>query len=301
MQKIIESENPHSGRIQKVTTVAVVVFHLMAAWALFTFNWQNLIAAAIIWWISNSWGIGMGYHRLLTHGGFKAPKFVEYFLTLCGTLALQAGALNWVTSHRLHHAFTETEKDPHSPRDGTFWAHIGWLLRGTALDHEEATIRRYAPDLLKDKFHVFVSKYFYVTTIVVGVILLLIGGWSMVLWGIFLRQVIGWHTTFLVNSATHLWGTRRFETNDDSRNNGLIAALTFGEGWHNNHHAHPRSARHGLAWYEFDLNWMQIRFLEKIGLVKKVHAFELKGEEFIPSRRNAPTEPALLSKTVNFR
>jgi stearoyl-CoA desaturase (delta-9 desaturase) len=248
VENIIESKNARSGRVQKVTTIAVIVFHLMAVWALFTFSWQNLLAAAIIWWISNSWGIGMGYHRLLTHGGFKAPKFIEYFLTLCGTLALQAGALNWVTSHRIHHAFTETEKDPHSPRDGTFWAHIGWLLRGTALDHKQETIRRYSPDLLKDKFHVVVSKHFYVTTIVVGLILLLIGGWSMVLWGIFLRQVFGWHTTFLVNSATHLWGTRRFETHDDSRNNGLVAALTFGEGWHNNHHAHPRSARHGLAW-----------------------------------------------------
>ena len=279
MQKTIELEGSQSGRIQKITTIAVIVFHLMAVWALFAFSWQNLFAAAIIWWISNSWGIGMGYHRLLTHGGFKAPKFIEYFLTLCGTLALQAGALNWVTSHRLHHAFTETEKDPHSPRDGTFWAHIGWLMRGTALDHEAETIRRFAPDLLKDKFHVVVSKYFYVSTIVAGLILWAIGGWSMVLWGIFLRQVFGWHTTFLVNSATHLWGTRRFETHDDSRNNGLIAALTFGEGWHNNHHAHPRSARHGLAWYEIDINWLQIRFLEKIGLAKKVHVFELKSEK----------------------
>ena len=101
------------------------------------------------------------------------------------------------------------------------------------------------------------------TTIIVGVILLLIGGWSMVLWGIFLRQVFGWHMTFLVNSATHLWGTRRFETHDDSRNNALIAALTWGEGWHNNHHAHPRSARHGLNWKEIDINWLQIKLMKK--------------------------------------
>ena len=108
------------------------------------------------------------------------------------------------------------------------------------------------------------SKYYYVTPIIAAVILFFIGGFSMVLWGIFLRQVIGWHSTWLVNSATHLWGSRRFDTRDDSRNNGLIAALTFGEGWHNNHHAHPRSARHGLTWYEFDVNWLQIKFLEKI-------------------------------------
>ena len=278
MQNILESENSPSEGIQWITSIAVIAFHLMAIWALFTFSWQNLIAAVIVWWATNSWGIGMGYHRLLTHGGYKTPKIVEYFLTVCGTLALQSGSLQWVTTHRMHHAFTETERDPHSPRDGTFWAHIGWLMRGTALSHDRKTVRRYAPDLLKDQFHVVVSKYFFVTTIIAAAILFIIGGWTMVLWGIFLRQVIGWHSTFLVNSATHLWGTRRFDTPDDSRNNALVAALTFGEGWHNNHHAHPRSARHGLARHEFDINWIQIRFLEKMGLAKKVYAFELEEE-----------------------
>ena len=284
MQNIIESKDSQSSRIQWDTTIVIVVFHLMALWAIFSFSWQNALAAAIVWWITNSWGIGMGYHRLLTHGGYKAPKWLEYFLTVCGTLALQSGSLQWVTTHRMHHAFTETKRDPHSPRDGTFWAHIGWLMRGTALSHSAETVRRYAPDLRRDKFHVFISRYFFVTTIIAAVILFLIGGWKMVLWAIFLRQVCGWHSTFLVNSATHLWGTRRFATNDDSHNNGLIAALTFGEGWHNNHHAHPRSARHGLAWYEVDINWMQIRFLEKIGLAKKVHHFDLEKENLNPAR-----------------
>ncbi len=284
MQNIIELKNSKSERIQWDTSIVIIVFHVMAIWALFTFSWQNVLAAAIVWWVTNSWGIGMGYHRLLTHGGYKTPKFVEYFLTVCGTLALQSGSLQWVTTHRMHHAFTETENDPHSPRDGTFWAHIGWLMRGTALTHDEETVRRFAPDLLKDKFHVFVSRYFFATTIIAAVIIFLIGGWSMVLWAICLRQVVGWHSTFLVNSATHLWGTRRFETLDDSRNNALIAALTFGEGWHNNHHAFPRSARHGLAWYEFDINWMQIKLLEKIGLARKVHAINLKKENLTPAR-----------------
>jgi fatty-acid desaturase len=276
VQKAIELKDAKSKQIQWVTATAVIIFHIMAAWALFTFSWQNLIAAAITWWIAGSWGIGMGYHRLLTHGGFKTSKFVEYFLTLCGTLGLQSGSLNWVTTHRKHHAFTETEKDPHSPRNSAFWAHIGWILRGTAQNQSEESVKRYAPDLLKDKFHVAVSKYYYVTPILAGALLFAIGGWSMVLWGIFLRQVVGWHSTWLVNSATHLWGTRRFETNDDSRNNVLVAALTFGEGWHNNHHAKPRSAKHGLAWYEFDVNWIQIKLLEKIGLAKNVYAFELQ-------------------------
>ena len=279
MQNVIELNQAHSSKIQWTTITAVTIFHVLAIVALFTFSWSNLIAALITWWIAGSWGIGIGYHRLLTHRGFKAPKFVEYFLTFCGTLGLQSGAINWVATHRMHHAFTETEKDPHSPRTGTYWSHMGWIFRGTAQNQPEALQLRYAPDLMKDKVHVFMSKYYWVTPIIAGAILFAIGGISMVLWGSILRQVIGWHSTWLVNSATHLWGTRRFETRDDSRNNALVAALTFGEGWHNNHHANPRSAKHGLTWFEFDVNWVQIKFLEKLGLVKDVHAFELEDQE----------------------
>jgi fatty-acid desaturase len=279
MQNVVELKQVKSDQIQWVTMTFVAVFHIMAIGALFTFSWANFVAALITWWIAGSWGIGMGYHRLLTHRGFKTPKVIEYFLAFCGTLGLQSGAINWVTTHRIHHGFTETDKDPHSPRNGTYWAHMGWIFRGTAQNQDEATQWRYSPDLMKDKVHVFMSKYYYVTPIIAAVILYNIGGFSMVLWGIFLRQVIGWHSTWLVNSATHLWGSRRFETRDDSRNNGLIAALTFGEGWHNNHHAHPRSAKHGLAWYEFDVNWLQIKLLEKVGLAKEVFAFEIESEK----------------------
>ena len=288
MQNVVELKQVKSNQIQWVTMSVVTAFHVLAIGALFTFSWANLAAAAITWWIAGSWGIGMGYHRLLTHRGFKTSKFVEYFLTFCGTLGLQSGAINWVTTHRIHHGFTETDKDPHSPRNGTYWAHMGWIFRGTAQNQTEATQQRYAPDLVKDKVHVFLSNYYWVTPILAALILLavgtsltgtLFGGFSMVLWGIFLRQVIGWHSTWLVNSATHLWGTRRFETHDDSRNNGLIAALTFGEGWHNNHHAHPRSAKHGLAWYEFDVNWLQVKLMEKLGLVQQVYAYQLEDEK----------------------
>ncbi len=230
----------------------------------------------ITWWIAGSWGIGLGYHRLLTHRGFKAPKWLEYFLSTCGTLALQSGPLAWVTTHRVHHAFTETEKDPHSPRNGTYWAHMGWIFRGTAQNQSEATMQRYSPDLTRDNVHRVLNKYYYVTSIVAGIAMFAIGGWTMVLWGIFLRTVVGWHATWLVNSATHMWGTRRFETRDDSRNNSLIAAITFGEGWHNNHHAYPRSARHGLTWKELDLNWIQIRLLEKLGLARSVYAYSIE-------------------------
>jgi sn-1 stearoyl-lipid 9-desaturase len=258
------------------TFIGVTIFHVLAVVALFSFSWANLTAAIVLWWIAGSLGIGVGYHRLLTHRGFKTPKWVEYTLSVLGTLAIQSGPLSWVTTHRIHHAFTETEKDPHSPRFGTYWGHIGWIFRGTAQNQSFATMQRYCPDFANDRFHQILDRYYYVPTIILAIGLFAIGGLSMVLWGVFLKTVINWHFTWLVNSATHMWGTRRFETRDDSRNNGLIAAITWGEGWHNNHHAHPRSAKHGLAWYEIDINWIQIWALEKMGLASDVFAYDHK-------------------------
>jgi fatty-acid desaturase len=142
--------------------------------------------------------------------------------------------------------------------------------------------------LTKIVSRLLLDKYYYVPIIIVAIGLFAIGGFSMLLWGVALRIVMGWHFTWLVNSATHLWGTRRFDTRDDSRNNGLIAAVTFGEGWHNNHHAHPRSARHGLTWAEFDVNWVQIRLLEKLGVVSSVYAYSEKAKE--PSSNRFATQ-----------
>ena len=280
MQNVVEFTKPQKkDKINWNTLTAVVLFHIAGIAALFFFSWQNLAAALVLWWLAGSLGIGVGYHRLLTHRGFTTPKWVEYALSIFGTLAVQSGPLTWVTTHRLHHAFTETDKDPHSPRHGTYWAHMGWIFRGTAQNQSWATMVRYCPDITKDKFQVVLNKYYWVPTVIVAAGLYAIGGFSMVLWGIGLKTVFGWHFTWLVNSATHLWGTRRFETRDDSRNNALIAAVTFGEGWHNNHHAHPRSAKHGLAWYEFDINWIQIRALEIVGLAKSVYAYDEKSEK----------------------
>ena len=277
VQNIVDFKAKREG-LNWDSFIAIGIFHVLAIGALFTFSWANLAAFLFMWWFAGSLGIGLGYHRLLTHRGFKAPKWLEYFFTFCGTLALQAGAVKWVTTHRIHHAHTETDKDPHSPRNGTYWAHIGWIMRGTSQEHDDATIRKYAPDLIKDPVIVFLSRWYWASAILAGIVLFLIGGFSMVLWGVFARTVFGWHMTWLVNSATHLWGTRRFETRDDSTNNALIAAVTWGEGWHNNHHAQPTSAKHGLAWYEFDINWMTIWLLQKVGLVTDVRVYNL-GEQ----------------------
>ena len=258
----------HAGddQINWVTAIFMFLFHAGAVAALFFFTWKAFFVACFLWWVSGSLGIGMSYHRLLTHRGYKTPKWVEYFLTVCATLALEGGPIFWVATHRIHHQKSDREGDPHTPREGTWWAHMGWILTGEGLHHDAAILSKYCPDLCKDRVHVFLSNWHWISNVVVGLGLLALGGIPYVLWGIFFRTTVGLHTTWLVNSATHIWGSRRFTTRDDSTNNWWVALLTFGEGWHNNHHAHPVSARHGLAWYELDLNWIGISTLRLLGL-----------------------------------
>lgn len=266
----MQSSSKPDVRINWNTAIFLGLFHIGAIAAFFFFSWKWLVIALILNWVAGSLGIGVGFHRLLTHRGFQTPKWLEYFLTVCGMLALQGGAINWVVTHRIHHAFTEKSGDPHSPRDGVWWSHIGWILRGTSQQHPESVMRRYGPDLMKDPVQVWLNRLYFMPLIISGFILLAIGGWTALCWGVFFRVVYGLHVTWLVNSATHLWGTRRFATTDDSKNNWWVAILAYGEGWHNNHHAFPTAARHGLFWYEIDVNWIAIRALQLLGLVKSV-------------------------------
>ena len=262
-------------KINWVTASVMALFHLGALAAPFFFTWKALGVAIALWWISGSLGIGMGYHRLLTHRGYKTPKWLEYFLTLCGTLALEGGPIFWVATHRIHHRFSDQEGDPHSPIHGKWWAHAGWMLTGTAMHHDPETLAHYVPDLAQDKFYVWISKYHYVPMIVLAAALFAIGGLPFLMWGIFVRTVVLLHCTWAVNSIAHIWGSRRFVTRDLSTNNFYIALLTFGESWHNNHHAHPVSSSHGMAWYEVDLNWYAIWTLKKLGLARDVYRVSL--------------------------
>jgi sn-1 stearoyl-lipid 9-desaturase len=270
--RIDDLQKKQSGEdeINWVTASFMGLFHLGAVAALFFFTWKALWIAIFLWWVSGSLGIGMGYHRLLTHRGYKTPKWVEYFLTFCATLALEGGPIFWVATHRIHHQYSDREGDPHSPLDGKWWSHMGWILTGKSMHHDTTTLARYVPDLAKDKFHVWITKYHYVPITALGIGLFAFGGLPILLWGLFMRTVVGLHATWMVNSATHLWGSRRYVTRDRSTNNLWVALLTFGEGWHNNHHAHPVSARHGLRWYEVDFNWYGIWVLKKLGLARQV-------------------------------
>ena len=271
-----------NGRINWITAIVMGLFHVGAIAALFCFSWTHLAVFCVMYFLAINVGIGMCYHRLLTHRGYRTPKWLEYFITACGTMALEGGPIFWVATHRVHHQNSDHDGDPHTPHDGTWWSHAGWILSGRALHSETALLGRYAPDLTRDKGHLWLSKYHYLPLVVTGLLQIalgaalaptggrILGAFTMVLWGTFLRVVVGLHSTWLVNSATHMFGSRRFETKDDPRNSWWVALLTGGEGWHNNHHAHPVSARHGLTWYEFDINYYGIWLLGKIGLAEKI-------------------------------
>jgi len=276
-----------SDEFNWVFFVTIALFHLLAVAAIvqsaFHWRWSPVAVFFAVWLVGQNVGIGMSYHRQLTHRGYVTPKWLEYVMAACGTMALQGGPLYWVAVHRMHHQYTDKPGDPHSPRDGAWWSHMGWILNGS-LHSDSKVLSRYAPDLAKDPVHQWLSKYHWVPVTTVGIGLLLagaaFGGWacgiSWVLWGVFLRVTVGMHVTWLVNSATHMWGSQRFKGHDDSTNNWVIALLTGGEGWHNNHHAHPVSARHGMAWYEIDVNYMGIQLLKLLGLAKNVYALDAK-------------------------
>ena len=257
------------------TTIVLVLFHIGAIAALFMFSWKALIVSAVLYYMTICLGISMGYHRLHTHQSYRVPLALEYFFAVCGALTLEGGPIFWVGTHRIHHQKSDQAGDPHSPRDGAWWSHIGWIMFGEANHNNTKLMSKYTPDLARHPFYVWLNNYHWVPMVVLGAVLFAFGGLPLMLWGVCLRVVVGLHATWLVNSATHLWGSRRFATKDDSRNSWWVALLTFGEGWHNNHHAHPTSARHGLAWYEFDPSYLQICLLKFLGIAKNMRVAKL--------------------------
>ena len=256
------------SKISPTTTTAFVIFHILSVVALFYTTWQAVVVALVLHWVCISWGIGMGYHRLHTHRSYTVPKAIDYLFAVCGSMTLQGGPIFWTATHRIHHQRSDKPGDPHTPRDGKWWSHILWTIFGEEMHSNTAVMGKYAPDLMKDRFYRVLNSWHWVPLVVLGLVLLAVGGLPWLLWGVFLRVTVGLHCTWLVNSATHLWGRRRFQTTDDSRNNWWVALLTFGEGWHNNHHAYPRSARHGLIWRELDVSWLQIRLLAALGIAR---------------------------------
>lgn len=264
------------SKINWTNNIVFVLLHLGTIAAFFFFSWKAFAAAVLLYWMGTGLGISLGYHRLHTHRSYQVPLWLEYFFAFCGTLTLEGGPIFWVATHRIHHQKSDQPGDPHSPREGGFWAHMQWLMVGESRHNDTPLMAKYAPDLAKHKFYLWLNTYHWVPLVLSSILLFVLGGLPFLLWGTFVRVTFGLHATWLVNSATHMWGGRRFATRDMSRNNWWVALITFGEGWHNNHHAHPTSARHGLAWYEFDMSWIQLKVLKFFGIAKRIQVASLQ-------------------------
>ncbi len=229
-------------------------------------------------------GTGVGYHRLLTHRSFETSPAVKLALLACGAMALPTSCVDFAANHLKHHAFSDREGDPHSPLDGLLHAHVGWIFRNDPADRE-----RYARHLADDPVVRFIDRTPMVWFGLGLLVPYLIGGWHGLLWGGFVRLAYHNHVTFAVNSICHTFGARPFETRDESRNNWLIGLLAFGEGWHNNHHAFPAMAYHGMTWRQVDLNGLVIRGLAALGLAWSV---KQPSPALVQRRRRAALMPA---------
>lgn len=252
--------------------------HVGALAAPFCFTWKAVLVAVVLSWLTLGIGICLGFHRLLTHGSFETYRPVRWVIALLGTLAGQGPPINWVASHRKHHRHSDQEDDPHSPRHGGWWSHMIWMMPRMGSGYWGRLYQRYARDLLSDPFMRLLEKTFLLWQLAVAVLLFAVGwfGWdlytgtSFLVYGLFLRLLYVLHVTWAVNSATHMWGYQNYETGDNSRNLWWVGLLAYGEGWHNNHHAFQRSARHGHRWWEFDATYVVILVLEKVGLAWNV-------------------------------
>ena len=278
-------------KLKSDTLTGFVLCHLLAALAFLPwfFSWTGVVIALLGMFVFGVLGINIGFHRLLTHRSFSCPLWLEHLFAVLGTCALQFSPAFWVAVHRRHHHYADEDRDPHSPLRSFFWSHFGWLLVRPADMKPAVMIDRYSRDLLRDPLYVALERrknwikltfaswlVFFAAGFVAAIA---VGesqsaafqfGASLFVWGGPLRTVLLWHSTWSVNSVTHLWGYRNYATNDDSRNNPIIGLIAAGEGWHNNHHADPSSARHGHKWWEFDLTWQVIRVLMLLGLATKV-------------------------------
>lgn len=273
-QEIYDWFNPNQLNWKNVDWIVVIwmaAIHLGCLAAPFFFTWTALGVALGMYWLTSSVGVCLGYHRYLTHKSFKLTKPAEFGVLLCSVASGEGSPLMWTASHRLHHQRSDQEGDPHSPLKGKWWSHMAWLFVNHRAEQRAILYRRYVPDLVDRPLLQFFEKTYGVWLVAIGVALFAIGGLPALLWAMCVRMAIAYHSTWFVNSATHLWGYRNYETRDESRNLWWVAMLAFGEGWHNNHHAHPSAARAGHQWWEIDMTWWVIRGLQAVGLASDVH------------------------------
>ena len=266
----------HPGRksVNWATLGFMAAIHGLALIALLPqfWSWQAIVTVLVLYWVTACLGVTIGYHRLLSHRSFRVPHWLERFFATCGAISCQQGPLDWVGLHRHHHKFSDTDVDHHTSLKGLWWSHMGWMFEDIPAMQ---AVPRLTGDLAKDPYYRWLNNNFLLLQVPLAGLLFWIGtvtgagGWALVLWGIPLRLMLVYHCTWLVNSATHYWGDAPHNSGDSSRNNAWVAALTFGEGWHNNHHAFPHSARHGFG-RQIDLTWMHIQLMGALGLATQV-------------------------------
>jgi sn-1 stearoyl-lipid 9-desaturase len=253
-----------ASRINWVRSTVIIGVHLAAISAFFIRPTLKDLILGLVFYILTGLGVTMGFHRLLAHRSFQCPTWFKRFLVIFGTASLQGGPIWWVGVHRRHHQACDTANDPHSPVRGFLFSHFGWMLRG-GTNSERINAR----DLFSDRVIGWLDRGInpLVPWAVTGVICFAIGGWSAVVWGTLVRTVLLWHATWAVNSVCHVSGARPHDTNEKSGNVWWVALTTFGEGWHNNHHAHPQAAIHNERWWEFDPSAILLKIFERFGLV----------------------------------
>ena len=271
--------------------VTVGLYHAIALLALlpWLFSWTGVALAILGLYVFGSLGINLCYHRLLTHRGLVCPKWLEYTFAALGVCCMQDTPARWVAVHRRHHEHSDRQDDPHSPLVTLFWGHVGWMLAENRDLVRLGIYDRYAKDILREKFYKNMERTVLYPAILFGSwAVFFLGGFltelslggttaqatqfgaSLLIWGVFVRTVVVWHITWSVNSLAHIWGYQTYETGEQSRNNWFVALISNGEGWHNNHHADARSARHGHTWREIDIVWITIWVLEALGLARNV-------------------------------
>ena len=251
-------------RTDWINAIPFFAVHLAPLAAVFvSVTWQDWVLCAVLY-VTRMFFITAGYHRYFSHRSYRMHRVTQFLMALGGTTAAQKGPLWWAGHHRIHHRYTDVDGDVHSPRDGFWWSHVGWILSTKYKATDLSTIKDFAafPELR------LLERFSWVPVWLLGIGCFLIGGWGGLLIGFFLSTVLLWHGTFLVNSATHLFGRRRYATPDTSRNSLIIAVITGGEGWHNNHHYLPASSRQGFTWWEFDPTWYTLRLLAALRVVR---------------------------------
>lgn len=260
--------SPAPGDIVYPSAIPFLLVHLSCFAAIWSgVSWRALALCAVLYGL-RMFGVTAGYHRYFSHRAFATSRAFQFVLALLAQSSAQSSVLWWAANHRHHHRFSDTEHDLHSPlHRGFFYSHVGWLF----VRRNQKTDLVQIEDLARFPELRWLHRFALAPAIFLGVLSFAIAGWSGLVVGFAWSTVLVWHATFCINSLAHVRGRARYVTGDGSRNNALLALITLGEGWHNNHHAHPTSARHGLAWYEFDPSWLLIRVLMKLGVAKSVH------------------------------